>query len=139
MTCYSFQQIDSSFSGAGTIREAISVLQLEADSVVKKVRRDFLATQRGFDSLIDADPRGGKTHLKIKNPVGSEIKNQRNYWINPETDSTQITKSESSNKVVVGVVFFNAPVTEKPAIETAVKSGLKKQHTPIFINNVTNR
>ena len=131
MTCYSFQQIDSSFSGAGTIREAISVLQLEADSVVKKVRRDFLATQRGFDSLIDADPRGGKTHL--------EIKNQRNYWINPETDSTQITKSESSNKVMVGVVFFNAPVTEKPSIETAVKFGLKKQHTPIFINNVTNR
>lgn len=89
--------------------------------------------------MIDDDPRGDNTHLEIKNIVGSEIKNQRNCWINPETDSTQITKSESSNKVVVGVDFFNVPVTEKPAIETAVKFGLKKQHTPIFINNIPNR
>jgi hypothetical protein len=58
----------------GTIREAISALQLEADGVVKNVRRDPSATQKGFDFLIDGGPRGDETYLEIKNPVGSEIR-----------------------------------------------------------------
>ena len=95
-------------------------------------------------------------HLEIKNPVGSEIRkansvtkqgkklgfkirNQLNYWFNPETDTTQITKSESRDKIVVAVDCFDVPVTEKPVMEAAVEFGLKNEHTPIFINNIQNR
>lgn len=41
----------------GNVKEAISALQLEADGVVKNVRRDTSATQKGFDFLIDGDPQ----------------------------------------------------------------------------------
>lgn len=40
----------------GNIREAISALQLEADGVVKNVRRDSSATKKSFDFLIDGGP-----------------------------------------------------------------------------------
>jgi hypothetical protein len=144
----------------GTVREAISALQLEADGIVKNVRRDPSAIQKGFDFLIDGGPRGDETHLEIKNPVGSEIKkanelppsvtkqgkkiefkirNQLNYWFNPETDITQITKPESRDNLVVAVDCFDVPVAEKPVMEAAIEFGLKNEHTPIFFNNIQNR
>ena len=43
----------------GTVREVISALQLEADGVVKNIRRDPSTTQKGFDFLIDGGPPFG--------------------------------------------------------------------------------
>ena len=71
--------------------------------------------------------------------LGFKIRNQLNYWFNPETDITGITKPESRDHVVVVVDCFDVPVTEKPIMEAVIEVGVKQQHTPIFINNITNR
>jgi hypothetical protein len=134
-----------------SMRAAISGLHLEADGIVSNVRRDPRAEANGvksFDYL--ADGPNGETHLEIKGPVGSEIKkaaglgpsvtkqgkklgfkikNQLNYWFNPENRS----------KVLVVNDLFDVPVSEKQQMESSIKVGLKGAHPILFINNRINR
>ena len=106
---------------------------LEADGIVSNVRRDPRAEANGvkaFDYL--ADGPNGETHLEIKGPVGSEIKkasglgpsvtkqgkklgfkikNQLNYWFNPEnTNRSKVTLPENRSKVLVVNDLFDVPV-----------------------------
>jgi len=144
-----------------TLRAAISALQLEADGVVSNVRRDPVAEVNGvkaFDYL--ADGPNGETHLEIKGPVGSEIrkaaglgpsipkqgkkigfkiKNQLNYWFNPNTDKSGVTQPESRNKVLVANDLFDIPNSEKSQMESSINFGLKGEHPVLFINNIMNR
>ena len=144
-----------------TMRAAISALQLEADGVVSNVRRDPVAEANGvkaFDFL--ADGSNGETHLEIKGPVGSEIrksaglgpsitkqgkkigfkiKNQLNYWFNPNTDNPGVTQPESRDKVLVANDLFDVPIAEKSQMESSINFGLKGEHTVLFINNIMNR
>lgn len=57
------------------IREAISVLQLEMEGVIKNARRvDYGKGVAGLDYRVDGVGKYAHiTHLDIKNPVGSEI------------------------------------------------------------------
>ena len=145
-----------------SMRAAISALQLEADGIVCNVRRDPRAEANGvksFDYL--ADGPNGETHLEIKGPVGSEIKkaaglgtsvtkqgkklgfkikNQLNYWFNPEnTDRPKVTLPENRSKVLVVNDLFDVPVSEKQQMESSIKVGLKGAHPILFINNRINR
>ena len=145
-----------------SMRAAISALQLEADGIVSNVRRDPRAEANGvksFDYL--ADGPNGETHLEIKGPVGSEIKkaaglgpsvtkqgkklgfkikNQLNYWFNPEnTDRPKVTLPENRSKVLVVNDLFDVPVSEKQQMESSIKVGLKGAHPILFINNRINR
>lgn len=144
-----------------TMRAAISALQLEVDGVVSNVRRDPVAEAnrvKAFDFL--ADGPNGETHLEIKGPVGSEIrksaglgpsipkqgkkigfkiKNQLNYWFNPNTDKSGVTQPESRNKVLVVNDLFDVPSAEKAQMESSINSGLKGEHPILFINNQMNR
>jgi len=145
-----------------SMRAAISGLQLEADGLVSNVRRDSRAAANGvksFDYL--ADGPNGETHLEIKGPVGSEIKkaaglgpsvtkqgkklgfkikNQLNYWFNPEnTDRSKVTLPENRRKVLVICDLFDVPVSEKQQMESSIKVGLKGEHPILFINNRINR
>ena len=145
-----------------SMRAAISALQLEADGIVCNVRRDPRAEANGvksFDYL--ADGPNGETHLEIKGPVVSEIKkaaglgtsvtkqgkklgfkikNQLNYWFNPEnTDRPKVTLPENRSKVLVVNDLFDVPVSEKQQMESSIKVGLKGAHPILFINNRINR
>ena len=145
-----------------SMRAAISALQLEADGIVSNVRRDPRAEANGvksFDYL--ADGPNGETHLEIKGPVGSEIKkasglgpsvtkqgkklgfkikNQLNYWFNPEnTDRPKVRLPENRSKVLVVNDLFDVPVSEKQQMESSIKIGLKGAHPILFINNRINR
>ena len=144
-----------------TMRAAISALQLEADGIVSNVRRDPVAEAnrvKAFDFLVDGP--NGETHLEIKGPVGSEIrkaaglgpsipkqgkkigfkiKNQLNYWFNPNTDNSGITQPESRNKVLVVNDLFDVPSAEKSQMESSINFGLKGEHPILFINNKMNR
>jgi len=145
-----------------SMRAAISALQLEADGIVSNVRRDPRAEKNGvksFDYL--ADGHNGETHLEIKGPVGSEIKkasglgpsvtkqgkklgfkikNQLNYWFNPEnTDRSKVTLPKNRSKVLVVNDLFDVPVSEKAQMESSIKVGLKGAHPILFINNRINR
>ena len=145
-----------------SMRAAISALQLEADGIVSNVRRDPCAEAnrvKSFDYL--ADGPNGETHLEIKGPVGSEIKkaaglgpsitkqgkklgfkikNQLNYWFNPETtDRSKVTLPENRSKVLVVNDLFDVPVSEKQQMESSIKVGLKGAHPILFINNRINR
>lgn len=147
---------------ADTMRATISALQLEADGIVSNVRRDPLAEAnrvKSFDYL--ADGPNNKTHLELKGPVGSEIKktaglnpsvtkqgkrigfkikNQLDYWFNPEnTDRLKVTIPENRSKVLVVNDLFDVPVLEKKQMESSIKVGLKNAHPIIFINNIINR
>ena len=144
-----------------TMRAAISALQLEADGVVSNVRRDPVAEAnrvKAFDFI--ADGLNGETHLEIKGPVGSEIRksaglgpsipkqgkkigfkirNQLNYWFNPNTDKSGVTQPEGRNKVLVVIDLFDVPSAEKAQIESSINLGLKGEHPILFINNQMNR
>ena len=125
---------------------------------MSNVRRDPRAEANGvkfFDYLADG------THLEIKGPVGSEIKkaaglgpsvtkqgkklgfkikNQLNYWFNPETtDRPKVTLPENRSKVLVVNDLFDVPVSEKQQMESSIKVGLKGAHPILFINNRINR
>ena len=138
-----------------SMRAAVSALQLEADGIVSNVRRDPRAEANGvksFDYL--ADGPNGETHLEIKGPVGSEIKkaaglgpsvtkqgkklgfkikNQLNYWFNPEnTDRPKVTLPENRSKVLVVNDLFDVPVSEKQQMESSIKVGLKV-HTRYYL------
>lgn len=139
----------------------ISALQLEADGVVSNVRRDPVAEAnrvKAFDFFAD-DPNG-ETHLKIKGPVGSEIRksaglgpsvtkqvkrigfkirNQLNHWFNPNTDKLRVTQPESRNKVLVVNDLFDVPSAEKAQMGSSINFGLKEEHPILFINNQINR
>jgi len=145
-----------------TMRAAITALQLEADGVVSNVRRDPVAKANGvkaFDYL--ADGPNGQTHLEVKGPVGSEIRkaaglgpsipkqgkkigfkirNQLNYWFNPNnTDRLEVTQPESRDKVLVVNDMFDVPPQEKSQMQSAINYGLKGEHPVLFLNNVINR
>lgn len=144
-----------------TIQAAINAVQLEADVVVSNVRWDPVAEANGvkaFDFL--ADGPNGETHLEIKGPVGPEIrksaglglsitkqgkkigfkiKNQLNYWFNPNTENSRVTQPESRNKVLVVNDLFDVPSAEKSQMESSINFGLKDEHTVLFIHNIMNR
>lgn len=144
-----------------TMRAAITALQLEADGVVSNVRRDPVAEANGvkaFDYL--ADGPNGETHLEVKGPVGSEIRktaglgpsitkqgkigfkirNQLNYWFNPNnTDRLKVTQPESRNKVIVVTDMFDVPPQEKSQMQSAINYGIKEEHPVLFLNNEINR
>ena len=106
------------------------------------------------------DSSNGETHLEIKGPVGSEIRkaaglgpsitkqgkklgfkmrNQLNYWFNPNIDTSGVTQPESRNKVLIVNDLFDVPSTEKSQMESSINFGLKGEHPILFINNKINR
>lgn len=146
----------------GTVRATISALQLEADGFVSNVRRDTVAEANGvkaFDYL--ADGPNGETHLEIKGPVGSEIRkavglgpsipkqgkkicfkirNQLNYWFNPNNIyRLELTQPENRDKVLVVNDMFDVSPPEKAQMKSAINYGIKGEHPVLFINNVINR
>jgi len=145
-----------------SVRTAISALQLEADGIVSNVRRDPSAIRNGvksFDCL--ADGPNGETHLEIKGPVGSEIrkaaglgpsipkqgkkigykiKNQINYWLNPEnTNRSKVTLPEDKSKILVVTDLFDVPVSEKEQMRSSIEVSLNNAHPILFINHRVNR
>lgn len=145
-------------------RSTITALQLEADGVVKNVRRDLIAESNGLktiDYLVDG--ANGETHLEIKNPVGSEINKQLNkphsprktgkklgqkaqhqvkYWTNATRLPDSRTIPENNNKVIVVFDLFDVPDHEKAETARAVHRGINNRlnnNNVLFINQVINR
>ena len=72
--------------------------------------------------------------------LGFKIKNQLNYWFNPEnTERPKVTLPENRSKVLVVNDLFDVPVSEKQEMESSIKVGLKGAHPILFINNRINR
>ena len=147
-----------------SVRGTITGLQLEADGVIKNLRRDPIAQAMGFfgaDFL--ADGPDGTTHLEIKGPVGQQIKlandqrpsiakqakkiakkitYQTNLWTNDNsTAAGQITPvpNQDPKKILVVTDLFDVPNPEKAVMQQAITSHLTGQENTIFINNITNR
>jgi hypothetical protein len=68
-----------------------------------------------------------------------KIKNQLNYWFNPNTEKSGVPQPESRNKVLVVNDLFDVPSAEKAQMESSINFGLKGEHPILFINNQMNR
>lgn len=92
-----------------------------------KLLKMFIKTCWRHTRAFDATIQQLNSVTKQGGELGFRIKNQLNFWFNPETDTTQIKKPESSNQLVILVACSDILVIKPQGMKTTVEFSLNNE------------